>query len=133
MNAFEMRLVGAIVRLHDNSAPWQFKFIGLREPDKAAYYPYFLSRTDPPAGLIPRRANVLLADPVQRIPIWVVVNLSALKVESWVEAGAGEKVAAITVEDYDLAPQLALSDINVFNRIQALGYNGITDIITDVW
>jgi len=132
LSSFELRLAASIVKLYDGSSEWQFKFIGLREPDKAAMYPYYLSNTDPPAGLIPRRANVLITDPVLRVPIWVVVNLSTFQVESWTES-PGEKIAVITVEDNNLAAEIAMADPSVIKRINALGYNDLSSVVPDVW
>lgn len=120
-----------IIRTYNGSSPWQFKFIGLREPNKTLLYPYFISETVPPYGQVPRKANVLLTCPIIRRPIWVVVNLSALKVESWDESPT-EKVAVITVEDISLASKIALSNPSVIARIQALGYNGLDDVVPGI-
>lgn len=132
LSVLEMRLAGVIVRQYNSDSDWQFKFIGLREPDKSVLYTYYLSQTIPSATLIPRRANVLITDPILRIPIWVIVNLMDFQVESWVESPA-DTAAVITVEDNDLAIQIALGDPDVQKRIRALGYNDMSNIVADVW
>lgn len=75
---------------------------------------------------------MLIADPVTRAPVWVIVNLSSLRVEKWEDAKPGEKVAVITNEDTALAIDIVFSNPAVLARISALGYD-VSQVIADVW
>ncbi|ODN05607.1 Copper amine oxidase 1 [Orchesella cincta] len=129
----EMRLAALVVRAYNSSSNWQFKCIGIVEVNKTLVLPYYLSGTNPPPGLVPRIVTVLIADPIKRLPISVIVNLSSMQVEKWTEAEPDQKVSVITIEDKASASEIALEDPNVRLRLGTLGYLDTKNVITDTW
>lgn len=133
LTALEIRTAALIIRAANQSLSLQFKCIGLREPEKALLLPYFLSGTVPPAGSIERKADVLVVDAKSQAPAWVVVNLNTFEMESWTDARPDQHAATITLEDQDSAEKIALSDPRVIQKINALGFNDLSKVVTDVW
>lgn len=134
----EIQLISVIIQGFDNSTRWHFKFIDLPHPRKeshATYLPHN-SYTATSTGHGERKANVLLTDLQGIVPIWAVVNLSTLKVESWTrgKGGVHDKKKALSEEDKMIAGEVALADAKVQGKIDAVNVgHEFVEIVPDVW
>ncbi len=134
----EMQLISVIIQGFDNSTKWQFKFVDLPHPRKgslatATYLPHNSYYPASLPGNGQRKANVLLTDLQRLVPVWAVVNLSTLKVESWTRGkeGVHDKKKGLSEEDKIIAGELALADAKIQDKIDA--EDTLYEVIPDVW
>lgn len=119
----EMNFISHILQLHDNSSQWRFKFVEL-----PTFHPVSGS-----TQVQQRKANVLVTDSQERVPIWAVVNLNTFKVESWTMGKQGVGTEEISEEAMLVAGEVALADASVLNKIRSVGTGKLREVIPDVW
>jgi len=121
-----------------NSQPGNlYIWITLQEPEKSVLLPYFLSNTDPPQGLIPRRSFSIVVNPTTGLNYEAVVELqsaSSATLISWNQLSP-EIDTMFAGDELALVGEVALNDPAVQARVAIYGqpFTNVSYVVSDVW
>lgn len=134
MTADEIRRTTQIITASRKRAETRyiFNWITLQEPPKSVLLPYFLSDTDPPFNVAPRRSFTVLIERGNGLVHEVIVNLDTGKVESFTDVAPGLE-PSLSPEDMLNAETVARMNDTVQARCADLGYPNMSLVNADAW
>lgn len=129
----EIHLTSLVIRRHNSSLTWIFNRITLHEPEKALLLSSYQANELPPLLSVPRKAFAVILDSNTFAGVEVVVNLSARKVESWIDLPGTNLQPATNRPDRNLAEDIVKDDTQIQKRCRKLGWSNMSLVAADIW